>query len=168
MLAHLDRLLTALSGRLDRLCGRSAMTALTVMLVAILVQIVARYGLAAPPPWTEELARYAMIWSGMLGATMAYYRRADPVLFRPRTDGHPRRALAMQLVEMAALVAFVAPVLYYAPGFLARHSHRITETLEINSALVVVIVPLSLCVLLVHQAARVVASACAARTGGSQ
>jgi hypothetical protein len=72
----------------------------------------------------------------------------------------------MQVIEMAALAAFTAPVLYYAPGFLGRHSHRITETLEINSALVVVIVPLSLAVLLVHQAARVVASACATRAEG--
>jgi TRAP-type C4-dicarboxylate transport system permease small subunit len=167
MLVRLDRLLTTLSAGIDRLCGRLAMIALTVMLVAILVQIVARYVFAAPPPWTEELARYAMIWAGMLGATMAYYRRADPVLLRTRTDGRPHRALAMQVVEMAALIVFVAPVLYYAPGFLERHSHRITETLEINSALVVVIVPLSLAVLLVHQAARVVASACAARTRGS-
>lgn len=167
MLARVDRALTALSAGFDRFCGRMAMIALLVMLVAILVQIVARYVFAAPPPWTEELARYAMIWAGMLGATMAYYRRADPVLFRMQTDGHPRRALAMQLVEMTALVAFVAPVLYYAPGFLERHSHRITETLEINSALVVAIVPLSLVVLLVHQAARVVACVCAVRTDGS-
>jgi TRAP-type C4-dicarboxylate transport system permease small subunit len=166
MLARLDRWLTALSAGIDRLCGGLAMIALAVMLVAILVQIVARYVFAAPPPWTEELARYAMIWAGMLGATMAYYRRADPVLFRARTDRRPRRALAMQVIEMAALAAFTAPVLYYAPGFLGRHSHRITETLEINSALVVVIVPLSLAVLLVHQAARVVASACATRAEG--
>jgi len=167
MLARMNRLLTAFSAGIDRLCGRLAMIALTVMLVAILVQIVARYVFAAPPPWTEELARYAMIWAGMLGATMAYYRRADPVLFRARTDRRPRRALVMQVIEMAALAAFTAPVLYYSPGFLERHSHRITETLEINSALVVVIVPLSLAVLLVHQAARVVASASAARTRGS-
>ena len=167
MLARVDRALTALSAGFDRFCGRVAVLALLVMLAAILVQIVARYVFAAPPPWTEELARYAMIWSGMLGATMAYYRRADPVLFRMRTDLRPRRALAMQLVEMAALVAFVSPVLYYAPGFLARHSDRITETLEINSALVVAIVPLSLVVLLVHQSARVVTSLCATRKDGA-
>jgi len=155
MLARLERLAVASSAWLDRVCGWAAMLATAVMLGAILLQVVARYVFAAPPAWTEELGRYAMIWAGMLGATMAYFRRADPVLFRAQTRGFPRRALIMQSIELLALLAFVAPVLWYAPGFLTRHAHRITETLEINSAIVVVIVPLSCFVLLVHQAARV-------------
>jgi TRAP-type C4-dicarboxylate transport system permease small subunit len=161
----IEQRLAAFSARLDRLCGVLAMVALVIMLAAILVQIVARYVFAAPPPWTEELARYAMIWAGMLGATMAYYRRADPVLFAASTAGRPGRALAMLSIEMLALVAFVAPVLWFAPAFLERHARRITETLEINSALVVAIVPLSLVVLLVHQAARVIAAVRAVRAG---
>jgi len=167
MFGRLERGLAALSAGLDRICGHVAMFALAVMLVSVLVQVVARYGFDAPPPWTEELARYAMIWAGMLGATMAYYRRADPVLFRFDTHGRPRRVLAMQTVEILALLAFVAPVLCYAPAFLERHAHRITETLEINSALVVVIIPLSLAILLVHQAARVLAALRDVRTGAA-
>lgn len=153
--ASLERRLVALSAGLDRLCGQLALFALCVMLVSILLQIVARYVFDAPPPWTEELGRYAMIWSGMLGATMAYFRRADPVLVRARASARPGGELARQLLELLALAVFVSPVLYFTPGFLARHSHRITETLEINSAFVVAIVPASLVVLLVHQCARV-------------
>lgn len=167
MLDRLERGLAALSAGLDRVGGHCALLGLAVMLVAILIQVVARYVFDAPPPWTEELARYAMLWAGMLGATMAYYRRADPVLFRLNTDGRPRRELLMQSVEFLALLAFAGPVLYYTPGFIERHSHRITETLEINSALVVAIVPLSLAILLVHQAARVVAALRVVRTGAS-
>jgi len=153
--ARAPRGLASLSARLDQACGYLAIFALGVMLCAILLQIVARYVFDAPPPWTEELGRYAMIWAGMLGATMAYYRRADPVLATSWARGSPGREFAGQMIELAALIVFVAPVFYYAPGFIERHSRRITETLEINSALVVVIVPVSLAVLLVHQSARV-------------
>ena len=72
--------------------------------------------------------------------------------------GDAGRELAGQVIELVALIAFLAPVFYYAPGFIERHSRRITETLEINSALVVVIVPVSLAVLFVHQLARVSAA----------
>ena len=71
----------------------------------------------------------------------------------------------MHAIEMLALLTFVAPFLYYGPGFLERHSRRITETLEINSAFVVVIVPLSLAILLVHQVARLASAAQAGRVG---
>jgi len=147
--------LAALSAGLDRLCSALAIAALGVMLLAVLFQIVARYIFAAPPPWTEEIGRYAMVWSGMFGATMAYYRRADPVLIQRRATDRPAREFARQLLEFVALVVFVGPALYFAPGFIERHSRRITETLEINSALVVMIVPICLVVLLVHQLARV-------------
>lgn len=147
--------LAAVSARLDRLCSALAIFALAVMLLAVLLQIVARYVFASPPPWTDEIGRYAMLWSGMFGATMAYYRRADPVLIQVRATGHPGREFARQLLEFVALLVFVGPVLYFTPGFLERHSRRITETLEINSALVVAIVPICLVVLIVHQLARV-------------
>lgn len=154
-IASLERGLVALSGALDRACSQIALFALCVMLASILLQVIARYIFDAPPAWTDELGRYAMVWSGMLGATMAYFRRADPVLVRARAESRPAGEFARQLLELLALVIFVAPVLYFTPGFLGRHSHRITETLEFNSAFVVAIVPLSLLVLLVHQCARV-------------
>lgn len=163
--ALLNRRLTALSAAVDRLCSVIACVALAVMLLAVLLQIVARYVFDAPPPWTEEIGRYAMLWSGMLGATMAYYRRADPALVQPRVTDSAARVLTRQAIEFGALAVFVAPVLYFTPDFLARHAHRITETLEINSALVVAIVPVSLVVLLVHQAARVAAALAAWRAG---
>lgn len=163
-----QRGLVAFSARLDQTCGYVAMLALAIMLCSILLQVVARYVFDAPPPWTEELGRYAMIWSGMLGATMAYYRRADPVLATSWAKGSPGRELAGQLIELVALMAFLAPVFYYAPGFIERHSRRITETLEINSALVVVIIPVSLAVLFVHQLARVSSALQAVRSGSRQ
>ncbi|MGD9598981.1 MAG: TRAP transporter small permease [Steroidobacteraceae bacterium] len=154
MIVAIDRGLRALSRALDRVCAVTAFIALHVMLLSVLLQIVARYIFNAPPAWTEELARYAMIWSAMTGAAMAYYRGADPVMMRFDTRGLPGRTLFMLSIEAVAVLTLAAPVFYYAPGFMARHSHRITETLEWNSAAVVVIIPASFGVIVVHLAAR--------------
>jgi TRAP-type C4-dicarboxylate transport system permease small subunit len=158
MIDRLARALSALSARIDRVCAVFAFVAMLIMLGALAVQIVARYIFDAPPVWTEELARYAMIWASMPGAAMAYYRRADPVLYRAPAKGHPRRAVAMQAIELLALLAFCIPVLWFAPGWLARHSHRITETLELNSAVVVAIIPLSLLFIVIHGVTRLFAT----------
>lgn len=154
MIAGIARALAVLSKALDRACWVIAFVALHVMLLSILLQVVARYIFDAPPAWTEELGRYAMIWGAMTGATMAYYRGVDPVMVNFNTRGEPARALYMRLIEAVGVLALAAPVLLYAPAFLERHAHRITETLEWNSAAVVVIIPASFAVIVVHLAAR--------------
>lgn len=154
MIAAVERGLSALSAGIDRVCGWLAFAALQVMLLSILLQVVARYVFNAPPAWTEEMARYAMIWSAMAGATMAYYRGADPVMLRFNTKGLPGRALLMQSIEAAAVLTLAAPVLLYAPSFLSRHAHRITETLEWNSAAVVAIIPAAFVIIVIHLSAR--------------
>jgi len=44
------------------------------MFVVVLAQVVFRYVLAHPLPWSEELARYLMIWVACLAASEAYAR----------------------------------------------------------------------------------------------
>lgn len=156
MIAAVVQKLTALSRVLDRACALVSFVALHVMLLSVLLQVVARYIFNSPPAWTEELARYAMIWAAMTGAAMAYYRGADPVMRRFDTRGLPGRMLLTRSIEAAAVLTLAAPVLYYAPGFLERHAHRITETLEWNSAAVVVIIPASFTIIVIHLAARYV------------
>ncbi len=65
-----------LSAILDRM-----LLALLALLMAgavlnVLWQIMSRYGLGDPSPWTDELARYLLIWFGILGSAAALGRNA--------------------------------------------------------------------------------------------
>lgn len=42
------------------------------MTAVVLLGVLFRYVLKAPLPWSEELARYLMIWGASLGASIAY------------------------------------------------------------------------------------------------
>ena len=44
------------------------------MFMVVLAQVVFRYILAHPLPWSEELARYLMVWVACLAASEAYAR----------------------------------------------------------------------------------------------
>jgi len=148
-------MLAVFAARLDRICLSTALTFMSLMLICVLIQIVARYILQAPPAWTEELGRYAMIWAVMFGATSAYYHQEDPAIFKLDEHSNAIRKKIQCLLEALAIVIFAVPVLYYSPTALIRSSTRLTETLEINSAFVLVVIPICFSIILFYSLSRV-------------
>ena len=56
------------------------------MAMLVAVQVFFRYVLNQSLFWSEELARYLLIWLTFLGASCAYYRHAHPgvdIFYRP-------------------------------------------------------------------------------------
>ncbi len=154
------RIATAASKMLERAALIVSSSGLALMATCILIQIVARYIFAEPPAWTEELARHAMIWSGFAGATVAFSRRADPVLFQNASlpQGWMRRTA--QYIEITAVSIFCIAILACTPDFMALHRDLSTETLELPSQLIVAIIPLSMLTILFHAAVRLIALIC--------
>ena len=147
------RLLASFSDWLNRACWTGGVAFLVLMLLTVLFQVVARYIFFAPPAWTEELARYCMVWSGFLGVTVAFHQGADPVMITPSVRTSGLRAFYAGL-RCAAALAFVVPIVYWSPVIMSHHMLRETESMHITTAYVFMIVPLFSVVLLVHIAAR--------------
>lgn len=152
-------LITQASAQVDRACLFIAKLALIGMALTVLLQIWARYGFDYPFSWTEELARYLMIWAGLLGATCAFKRRLDPTVVQINPED---KGLWAKLVFALTVLIFLAPILYYSfygpnmnfeRGFLWRSSNRLSQGMGVNMALIGAIVPLSCAVLMLHLAA---------------
>jgi TRAP-type transport system small permease protein len=151
--------LLALSQAVDRGCRVGAAAGLVLMLVLIAIQVVARYVFSEPPGWTEEGARYAMVWSGLLGSTVAFKAGSDPVMLRLKAlEGNA----AIAWLRAASVVLFVAPILYFclfgpgqdlARGFLARSASRNTEAIGLSMAWFTAALPVSFVAILIHVAA---------------
>ncbi len=140
---------------LDQACRAAAVGFLSLMLLLVLFQVIARYIFQAVPVWTEEAARYCMVWGGLLGATVAFRSNQDPRLIQPPTRGSPAWILSAFLLRTIAVVVFLGPVLYHSGRFLARGMHRTSEGLEIPLGLVTAAVPIAVVVIFVHVLARV-------------
>jgi len=141
---------------LDRFCRWAASGFLTLMLLLVLFQVMARYIFQAVPVWTEELARYCMVWGGLLGATAAFRSDQDPRLVQPPSRG-PRTWLVTAFwLRALAVVVFLGPVLYHSDRFLARGLNRLSEGLEIPLTYVTVAVPLAVVIIFFHLLARIV------------
>lgn len=163
--------LDRLSARLDRVAMVLAVAALGIMLGAALWQTVARYMFNSPPIWTEELARRAMVWAGMLGASCAFRAGANPVLFPAMLTIRGGAGAVLSLMRAAGVVVFVGPVLWFsvfapgmnvARGFLGRSLERQAEMLGVPMIWFTAAVPVALAIILIHMLA-VLASELAGR-----
>lgn len=152
-----------ISDAFDLGCRTGAGICFIAMLVFISIQVVARYLLQSPPTWTEELARYAMVWGGLLGATVAFKSRYDPTLVKAPENKPPAIMFFAGVFRAATVVMFLGPVLYYslfgpnmdpARGFLGRSLVRTADTLGFPMIFVAAAVPIAATVILVHLAAR--------------
>lgn len=157
------RSIVALSDFLDRIM-RAATVAFLVLLVAVVIlQVIARYVFASPPAWTEEIARYAMIWAGLLGATMSFKRGFDPALFAEIGGDSRLMRLAAKAGRSLPVLIYLLPILLFCflganmtveRSFLVRHSRSMADAFDFPTLLVAIAVPIMIVTILVHLAAR--------------
>lgn len=153
----------AVSRGLDRVASVVTCVALVILVGAVLLQVVARYIFQQPPAYTEELARYAMIWAGLIGASMAFKRRFDPALANLAGNLTGWVGVLAESLRTAVVLIYLLPVLFYcffgpgmnaARGFLLRHSRTAAEALPFSTVWVAVAVPLMIVLILIHLLAR--------------
>ena len=155
----LAKFIDQVSLSLNKIALRGAVLAVLVMVFAAAWQVVARYILDAPPVWTEELARRAMVWAGMLGASAAFRLRTDPTLFPAMVDIRGRMGHLLAIIRAAGVGLFVIPVIWYSifgsnmsinMGFMARSLGRQAEMLPVQMIWFTSAVPIALTLILIH------------------
>ena len=151
-----------LSDAMDTLAKMAAILILGVLVLVVLLQVVARYAFSSPPSWTEELARYAMIWAGLLGATLSFKRVFDPALMTGRFR-HRVLASAARIFQSVIVLIYLLPILwhcFFGPnvnfqrGFLTRSARTTAESLDFSTIYVAIAVPIMIVLVLIHLVAR--------------
>jgi TRAP-type transport system small permease protein len=163
-------LLNRLSDGLNRAALLGAVLAVAVMLFAAGWQVIARYVLNQPPIWTEELARFSMVWGGLLGATCAFRYRRDPTLFPEALNRTGPAGLVFSLIRASGALCFALPILWFsffgpsadpARGYLARLAGRQTDTMDLPIVVFGIAIPLAFGLILLHVLADVARAAAA-------
>jgi TRAP-type C4-dicarboxylate transport system permease small subunit len=152
------RVISLISYGLDKICRTASIGFLSLMLLLVLFQVLARYVFQSVPVWTEEAARYCMIWGGLFGATVAFRFGKDPRLIQPPKTGSKVWIISATWLRTFAAIVFLGPVLYHSDRFLARGLHRISDGLEIPLAYITVAVPLTVVIIFIHLIARLIGS----------
>jgi TRAP-type C4-dicarboxylate transport system permease small subunit len=93
---------------------------LIVLMVALVAavswQVISRYVFSSPSSWTEEVARFLMIWIGLLGAAYAFRTRVHLGLdlLPKKLTGRSREIL--RLFTLVVIVLFSVTVLIIGGG----------------------------------------------------
>jgi len=131
----LARLAARAADGLERLLDAALILLLLVMTVSVVWQVFARYVLAAAPSWSEELARYLMVWVTFLGAA-AVLRSGGHITVSVLADRVPPRLRALMLALRDLLILFAAGVLaVYGWRYAGAMSFQDSAALEISMAI---------------------------------
>ncbi|MBI9091504.1 MAG: TRAP transporter small permease [Desulfobacterium sp.] len=121
-----------------------------VMTISTLIGILFRYVMTNPLPWTEELARYTMIWMGLLAISMGVKRETHLGL---NLIVNLLPAWVQTLLKMGSRVligVFLYILLVYGSKMAMNGVHQTMPALQIPMSFVLVAVPVSALVSLVQ------------------
>jgi len=117
-----------------------------LLVIDVVWQVFSRYILNAPSTFTDELARFLLIWVSLLGA--AYYSGQNMhIAINVLPDRlSPENRIKLQIFIRILIILFVLCVLVIGGGTLVYYTFiflQITPSLQIPMALVYLIGPIS-------------------------
>jgi TRAP-type C4-dicarboxylate transport system permease small subunit len=128
----------------DRVATLVTALTLTLALVVMAAQVIFRYVFNDSLYWAEEVARYALVWSSMIGAAVAYRHGSHVAV----TDVVKRLPVSLQRQTVRAVhalvFAFGAFLLWQGWALTMRNfaRHQLSTSLEIEIAWVYLSIPL--------------------------
>ena len=93
----------------------------TCLLLAATLQVLSRYVLEAPLPWTEELARFLLVWVSFLGAA-SVTRRKMHITVEFFSNKFPGKVAEGINVTLYVIMAIFLAILFYGAIVMFRSS----------------------------------------------
>ena len=133
----------SLSHRINWVVERVCVALLVLLVLDVWLGVLVRYVIPLPLTFTEELARYLMIWMALLAVSsgIVYREHIGVEFIFERMPAGARRWLAVAF-DLIAL-SFFAALFWYGLDFVERGFKRITMIYEIPKAYPFMGVPLA-------------------------
>lgn len=131
---------------LDRWLATLLMLLMTLMVFDVTWQVLTRFILRDPSSYTEELARFLLMWIGLLGAAYAYRKHAHLGLDIVTRALQPSARQKVELVANVLSLGFALSVMVVGGAklmLLTLELDQISAALGIKIGLVYSVLPLS-------------------------
>lgn len=120
------------------------------MTLVVAVQVFFRYGLNHSLFWSEELARFLLVWLTFLGASTTYYRKANPGVDFIYMNLSSRGRKVCSLLTHVVSMALFAVMIVYGCKFAYFVRLQVSPALQIPKWIIMGIIPLSGILLMAH------------------
>lgn len=137
--------------------AKALIVAISVVMIAVtLAQVVFRYVIAAPLPWSEELARYCFVWIVFLGGAVGLARGIHlgvDLLVNAMPEPVRRGVDALTSVLIAG---FAATVIYASLPVLNMNMFQRSPALGVQMTYIYIAIPISMGLIFLICAERVI------------
>jgi TRAP-type C4-dicarboxylate transport system permease small subunit len=116
------------------------------MVIVVTWQVVSRYVFRAPSSLTEEIARFQLIWLGLLGSVYTFRNRMHVGIDILVTPLKGKMRLGAELVALISCLIFAVIILIYGGWRLVSLTYELNQTsaaLGVKMAYVYSIIPIS-------------------------
>lgn len=125
----------------------------SAMVLVVIAQVFARYVFNHSLFWSEELARYLLVWLTMLGASVAYRRGLHPGIDIITVRMPPVAAGWARILTHLTAICFFGVLVYHGVAFTHFIRFQISPALNLPKWTIYAIMPLSGVILTLHAAA---------------
>jgi TRAP-type C4-dicarboxylate transport system permease small subunit len=138
-----------LSDMLNKI-SRVAITLLLIWVTIVLtIQIGSRYLLATGMSWTEEMARYSLIWIVFLGAAVVT-KEKDHISVPILETAMPSLKKYFKLIQGLIFLVYIVIVLGVSWGTLQILQYQSSANMGLSMALVYSVIPISFILIFIH------------------
>ncbi|MEM9985527.1 MAG: TRAP transporter small permease [Bacteroidota bacterium] len=135
-----------MKAKVDQYVGAVLVALMVLICLDVLWGVFTRYALGGQASWTEELARFLLIWIGTLGAAYASGQRMHLAidLLTPRLS--PQGVKQVQRLIIVFILGFVIMVMLIGGTrliYLTFHLEQNSAALRVPMGLVYAVIPLS-------------------------
>lgn len=136
----------ALRKKIDKILSNTLVVIMAVMVVNVLWQVFTRFILGTPSSFTDELARYLMIWLGILGTAYVSGRNMHVAIdvLPLRSSGETQKKLKLIVYSLIIVFAFFAMVIGgFRLVYITYALDQYSPALQVPLAVVYFAIPLS-------------------------
>ncbi|WP_200978758.1 TRAP transporter small permease [Echinicola sp. 20G] len=146
----------SLKNKINHKVGYVLIVIMALMVINVTWQVLSRYVFMSPSSFTDELARFLLIWLGMLGAAyVAGHNEHLAIDILPsKLTGKAKNNL-MVFIHMI-IIGFAVPVMIFGGSNLVYITYMLGQkstTLQIPLAYVYTVIPLSGILIFIYQVA---------------
>ena len=139
-----------ISDLIDRLSRVLLVVILSAMALAVFAQVLFRYVIPLPLFWTEEFARYCLVWASLLGAAVAT-KRGQHIAVTFVMERLPARLHRFfRVVALFSVAVILAIIMWGGIQLVMVTRAQISPALRIPMAIPYAAVPVGAAVMLLH------------------
>jgi TRAP-type C4-dicarboxylate transport system permease small subunit len=139
-----------ISNNINRCAEVAVFVIISAMAVAVLIEVIFRYLLLLPLFWTEEFARYCLVWSSLLAAGIAL-KRGQHIAVAFVAERLPERIrMAAALWGDILVAALLAVILWGGIYLVTLARHQLSPAMRLSMSLPYMAIPTGSAIMLFH------------------